>query len=265
MANQNEAPHEDTTGHIASPRGNSVASEAQEHHEQPSPSPSQRLCVMCNEPGIKRCTGCRNAQYCSTECQQRDWTLHKLLCEQFADFLEGRPSEAHYRAIVFPVDASDAKPRFMWLKTDSHAKYGIASDQMTQILGGQVPDASGFYDNNHSAKRSLGYTLQLIHCQDVLDNGMPANATLDKLKVARKGIMKGPFVAHGVQGVVQYGHMHRHVPEKNFCDLDTTVLRAIVDWMRKYGMMRYTMPPLDANGPAFLAGGIIPVFNMGPR
>jgi len=28
----------------------------------------------------KKCTGCRKAQYCSVECQTKDWPVHKLAC-----------------------------------------------------------------------------------------------------------------------------------------------------------------------------------------
>ena len=37
-------------------------------------------CFMCHQPAHKRCKKCNNALYCSTECQKKDWSLHRTLC-----------------------------------------------------------------------------------------------------------------------------------------------------------------------------------------
>jgi len=37
-------------------------------------------CTVCNKTATKRCSRCHGAYYCSTECQRRDWSSHKLHC-----------------------------------------------------------------------------------------------------------------------------------------------------------------------------------------
>jgi len=46
-----------------------------------------RVCWNCEvdqdeEIKLKKCAGCKRARYCSKECQEKDWSEHKLLCDQ---------------------------------------------------------------------------------------------------------------------------------------------------------------------------------------
>ncbi len=43
-----------------------------------------RTCTACNRRGIKLdvCSGCREAWYCDTKCQHRDWPTHKVKCKK---------------------------------------------------------------------------------------------------------------------------------------------------------------------------------------
>ena len=38
------------------------------------------VCHVCTKPGDKICGKCKNARYCSLECQKKDWATHKLSC-----------------------------------------------------------------------------------------------------------------------------------------------------------------------------------------
>lgn len=38
-------------------------------------------CQNCGQDAFLRCTRCKSIQYCSRECQRRDWGVHKLGCE----------------------------------------------------------------------------------------------------------------------------------------------------------------------------------------
>jgi len=43
-------------------------------------------CRVCGLEGLKRCSRCKTAIYCSVECQRREWTDgHKVLCASLAD------------------------------------------------------------------------------------------------------------------------------------------------------------------------------------
>lgn len=69
---------------------------------------------MCNKAGVKTCSRCHGIRYCSTDCQQDDWAVHKLVCKQFTKFGDDqRRSPTQVRAIFFPDTAK--RPRFTWL------------------------------------------------------------------------------------------------------------------------------------------------------
>ena len=40
-------------------------------------------CNECGQPAVSRCSACKNAWYCSRDCQLRQWKAHKPLCDLF--------------------------------------------------------------------------------------------------------------------------------------------------------------------------------------
>ena len=93
------------------------------------------LCILCNKTNAQFCKRCKSTCYCSKECQQTDWPTHKL-CASFPSFDPlSRPSNEHFRAILFSVD--DTKPKFIWLyckwlrNEDDYDKY-----QSSEVLEG---------------------------------------------------------------------------------------------------------------------------------
>ena len=69
-------------------------------------------CPCCDEKGIRTCMGCKNARYCSKECQETDWPVHKILCRAFKEVGE-RPAENMRLTIFFPPN--ELKPELVWL------------------------------------------------------------------------------------------------------------------------------------------------------
>ncbi|KAI0156770.1 hypothetical protein GGR57DRAFT_501158 [Xylariaceae sp. FL1272] len=45
------------------------------------PSP----CSVCGKPAEKKCSRCREAVYCSHDCQKNDWKTHKKVCARIAN------------------------------------------------------------------------------------------------------------------------------------------------------------------------------------
>ncbi len=42
-------------------------------------------CAHCRNPATKRCTRCKSVQYCSKDCQIKDYKLgHKKVCKEIA-------------------------------------------------------------------------------------------------------------------------------------------------------------------------------------
>ncbi|KAN0089655.1 hypothetical protein V8E51_019915 [Hyaloscypha variabilis] len=97
---------------------------------------AQYKCTICAKPTSTKCSMCKAAPYCSTECQQKDRALHKLLCSQYRAFLETRPepnlgpetydtelhskpsASNHRLAILFPTKGT--APELIWLNYITH-------------------------------------------------------------------------------------------------------------------------------------------------
>lgn len=45
-----------------------------------------KICVNCGtkSENMKKCSQCKSARYCSSECQRADWKKHKKICKHFA-------------------------------------------------------------------------------------------------------------------------------------------------------------------------------------
>eukprot|EP01083_Nonionella_stella_P150592 479963_1 len=64
----NDSDTSSTLNPVTSPKGNAL----------------QRKCNYCVklEFGMRRCAQCKEAHYCSVQCQKRDWELHKKTCKK---------------------------------------------------------------------------------------------------------------------------------------------------------------------------------------
>jgi hypothetical protein len=74
-------------------------------------------CIICNGSDAKFCSSCHSISYCSPECQNTDWPLHKTICKSFAT-LPARPSSSHKLAILLPV--SSRTPELIWVHCEHH-------------------------------------------------------------------------------------------------------------------------------------------------
>jgi hypothetical protein len=54
--------------------------EEEETDEAGRPLPKRRSCWNCGKVAQNRCTACRVANYCSAECQKKQWKEHKEEC-----------------------------------------------------------------------------------------------------------------------------------------------------------------------------------------
>jgi hypothetical protein len=82
-------------------------------------SPSKCAVQSCNKPAPKKCGSCKSISYCSTNCQKKDWSIHKIICAEYTSFeaTNSRPADTETvvwkLAILFPDD--EEKPRFIWV------------------------------------------------------------------------------------------------------------------------------------------------------
>ncbi|KAK9784218.1 putative Suppressor of anucleate metulae protein B [Seiridium cardinale] len=74
------------------------------------------LCLMCDKEGIQKCSRCQ-ARYCSKECQEKDWTFHKLICNSLATkYSDPSQPPQHFRALLLSQNKS--KPQLVWVRND---------------------------------------------------------------------------------------------------------------------------------------------------
>lgn len=63
--------------------------------EVAAPAAIVAACVRCPKPGPLRCTLCREANYCSQQCQKKDWELgHKIRCKELRQQKEAAAAAA---------------------------------------------------------------------------------------------------------------------------------------------------------------------------
>ncbi|PSN72459.1 hypothetical protein BS50DRAFT_583994 [Corynespora cassiicola Philippines] len=157
---------------------------------------SPTICGACKEIGTLRCGGCKNMHYCGSECQRKDWRVHKLLCKSFEQFQDkDRPSPAHHRAIYFPFD--EQVPHFIWL-CDSNDDTSRPSMTLPYLIRGDRPQENIYI--NSDWKREVKYS-NLIVLWTVQKSRMNSSNTNDALaktlgpKYVQK--LRGDFVARG--------------------------------------------------------------------
>lgn len=200
---------------------------------------STRLCSACNKPGLYICSLCRNARYCSRECQEKDFGLHKLLCKSFAE-LGPRPGPKCFRGIFFPAD--DIRPRFVWNEYhDGNLSVTIKPESYV------AEEGLGHYEieKNRTLKRMLGYRIGVWYDEGSFLH-LPPNFSLEDLvgrSVAFK--LRGPFLAHGYQHLGEEGDElgQDAIP----LDLDTAALANLKDGLKKWvgGRNLETFPDWD--------------------
>lgn len=71
-------------------------------------------CASCDEHATLACSGCNTIRYCSQACQKADWSIHKIICKKYKEFLLTSPGPDHHSAIYFSPDKP--QPRFIWVR-----------------------------------------------------------------------------------------------------------------------------------------------------
>ncbi|KAF4637524.1 hypothetical protein G7Y89_g567 [Cudoniella acicularis] len=121
-------------------------------------------CTACNDPASRTCATCRDAKYCSPECQRTDWKTHKLICRALED-LDKPPSPLRHRAILLLADST--KPKFVWVKYDFDEETGEAPEDIGKTLGGHVGLKD--FDYNPVRDRQLPHELMAYFISDFMN------------------------------------------------------------------------------------------------
>ena len=84
---------------MATPKGPQVVKE--KVSQSISSCKDVKMCVVCSlNFGEFSCTQCYSRNYCSKQCQKKDWKRHQVLCEQIAK-VESEKKQRKFEAIQF--------------------------------------------------------------------------------------------------------------------------------------------------------------------
>ncbi|KAF7515767.1 hypothetical protein G7054_g14423 [Neopestalotiopsis clavispora] len=200
---------------------------------------ASKPCLLCKKACTEAslCSRCKSTHYCSQECQTKDWPVHKLLCKSFSEFdLSTRPSECHFRGILFPEHQS--KPQIVWLESPSNKVDGYTWNfpNLKPFLGDVLPERI-MMQTDPVLKRPLPNTIHIC-CRSNFEGSCLNQSVATALAAPELATIPGqpfrwcgPVVAVSKQG-------RRYDPDSAPCrDLDMNDFRYIVDYLVAYSRL----------------------------
>ena len=183
---------------------------------------------MCNASQSQVCSRCHSSRYCSPNCQQADWPIHKLLCRTYSNFSQSRPSPDHALAIIFPP--SKPNPALFWLHcpwTDD-VEEGYPrhrSPEICELLGDNTSAAFECIQDNPVLNRKLRNSISIWYRDTFLIDGSQPNKSIATNTITTIDLVhdwRGPIIA--------YGNFGPGLESTECRDLDLVDFRHIVDF-----------------------------------
>jgi hypothetical protein len=222
----------------------------------PQTDPMERSkCVFCEEPGENRCGSCKDAVYCSRECQVQDWKQgHMALCKAFADFTdEKRPSPSHVRAIFFPV--GEVKARHVWVDQDVNTDGTLP---LVEDFIGTYSSSISFTNINlimgESCQQDLGHGLIMLSQTDGPEEKVLLNKSI--LSLGKPGHMQAWFGPHLVLSIKPDADPQQ-APNMVLDDVDFRDYRHVIDMFQNW-----LWNPCVVNGARLRTDKVIPALMM---
>jgi len=195
---------------------------------------SSSQCTICNFPNSRACASCRSAAYCSVECQQTDWPVHKTLCKAFKAFQSSaKPTSNSKLGLLFPVDSE--QPRLVWIECELREDDSDSEDgpyeypHVQSLLGPDKP-----FPEHKPIRRDVFRGFDLDHTVEVLardafliDGSKPNICVVKLTKGAIHHDWRGPLVVISWHGIATDPQRVRDITLSDF--------RTAVDYFLCYG------------------------------
>jgi hypothetical protein len=167
-------------------------------------------CIICSNLTPHKCGRCQQASYCTVECQQTDWNVHKMLCSSFQDF-ETPPDENRYRAILF--DYKKKKPEFVWIEKDVSANRMVYPKKHLEELVGAGSSNTfsdkgfpmGIPEDIAGQLTTLIYTANPVRNRLIEDGELTINCKWQEFGPYRYNIDDESDINQGVQAIIGKG------------------------------------------------------------
>ncbi|KAJ9609888.1 hypothetical protein H2200_006217 [Cladophialophora chaetospira] len=156
----------------------------------------KETCIMCPRRGTKVCLTCKDARYCSKECQKSDWKNHKILCASFKDPRpeSTKPGLDFRRGLLFRC--GNEPPLFVWVETWRAKDVGLTFETFDDkvYFPGFRPERIFAEHNNIQARDMVAdeHEKLIFYCSD--DN------TRDSPNLAIKRFTRGDTCGRCFQG-----------------------------------------------------------------
>lgn len=154
------------------------------------------------------CSRCRSTAYCSIECQQTDWSIHRHVCKSFKK-LGNRPGKNFRVAFFFPTDSLSPKP--VWIEIQpaiQRPTYGYDNALYDEYLKNSPSEKQRgtcgialIRGNLLRGKQPNPNTIELTWRGEFEMDGSPYNDSIDRLGGCAWFSWKGPMIAMAKKGM----------------------------------------------------------------
>ncbi|KAF8632794.1 hypothetical protein AX15_001693 [Amanita polypyramis BW_CC] len=138
-----------------------------------------KCCSACATPaptdinGLKRCPNCKVIYYCGTDCQTRDWSLHKQECIALQSWAKAAPSPE----VAIPSDAVRCLGRILWRRKKS-GNQSVFTEEINAMQSHRTSLQPSSYELHTHLAHALVRYLNISSPEDMAEYGLSSIADL---------------------------------------------------------------------------------------
>jgi hypothetical protein len=207
--------------------------EATEKSNQTNQIKIEKLCFSCKNKTTKKCVKCEAAYYCTKECQVKDWSIHKLICDY--SLFPNKKAEKSVMGILLPETGT--KPIIVEVPLEftsylGESFYRTKSENfILKKTGMVIKEVSYHYitENRSKPNRKLKNTLLFEFRDNFFNDGSLPNTTIREITKHQ--------MTHDWRGPVLITKMIGKPSEKmpDYIDIELNDFIDVIDYLKWYG------------------------------